>query len=304
MDSPDRWSRRCYTFTRVIYNKRVTANDWLARATKKFEQAGIGTARLDALVLLEDATGHDRSWLLAHLEHELSSVEQTLLTKLLNQRAEHEPLAYVRGKTEFYGRTFVITPAVLEPRPESETMIDLLKKLPDLPAEPSITDVGTGSGALGITAKLELPQAHLELLEVDPEAIKVAQKNVDLFTIQANLTESNLLENTKQTSDVLLCNLPYVPDGYAINPPAMREPHIAIFGGPDGLDLYRQLFNQIKNLKSKPLYILSEALPPQHELLASIARDADYNSHQTDDFIQVFRRSNEKAFRSVFSVLI
>lgn len=270
----------------------MTAGNWLARATQKLEQAGIGTARLDALVLLEDVSGHDRAWLLAHSEHELSSAEQTLLTKLFNQRAEHEPLAYVRGKTEFYGRTFVITPAVLEPRPESETMIDLLKKLPDLPTEARIADVGTGSGALGITAKLELPRAHVELLEIGPEAIKVAQKNVDLFTIQVNIIESNLLENTKQINDILLCNLPYVPDGYAINPPAMREPHIAIFGGSDGLDLYRQLFDQVKRLQVKPLYILSEALPPQHELLASTAREEGYNLRQTDDFIQVFRRTS------------
>src|SRR3954465_12642831 len=102
---------------------------WLEKATKKLEQAGIGTARLDALVLLEDVTGRDRAWLLAHQEHEISATESAKLTKLVNQRAKHFPLAYVRGRTEFYGRNFVITPAVLEPRPESETMIDCLKKL-------------------------------------------------------------------------------------------------------------------------------------------------------------------------------
>jgi release factor glutamine methyltransferase len=169
-------------------------------------------------------------------------------------------------------------------------MIDLLKKLPDLPAEPRLADVGTGSGALGITAKLELPETQVELLEIDPNAIKVAQKNVDLFTIPIITTSSDLLQNAQQTNDLLLCNLPYVPDGYAINPPAMREPRLAIFGGPDGLDLYRRLFSQVENLKHKPLYILCEALPPQHELLASIAQSAGYNLQQTDDFIQVFQR--------------
>ncbi|HVV25806.1 MAG TPA: HemK/PrmC family methyltransferase [Candidatus Saccharimonadales bacterium] len=270
----------------------MTADNWLREAATKLERVGIGTARLDALVLLEDVSGRDRAWLLAHPEQELSSAEQAALTKLLNRRAEHQPLAYVRGKTEFYGRTFVITPAVLEPRPESETMIDLLKQLPDLPAEPRIADVGAGSGAIGITAKLELPSAQVELLEIDPAAIKIAQKNVDLFTTRVNIIESDLLQNTKQTNDILLCNLPYVPDDYAINPPAMREPHLAIFGGPDGLDIYRRLFHQVKQRKHKPLYILCESLPPQHELLTSIASGAGYNLCQTDDFIQVFQRNS------------
>src|SRR5260221_14788444 len=113
---------RCTLFFMLV-------NDWLAKATHKLELAGIGTARLDALVLLEDVTGRDRAWLLAHPEAKISANEAAKLEKLLNQRAKHLPLAYVRGKTEFYGREFVITPAVLEPRPESETMIDLLLQL-------------------------------------------------------------------------------------------------------------------------------------------------------------------------------
>lgn len=268
-------------------------SNWLRQATKKLEQAGIGTARLDALVLLEDVSGHDRAWLLAHPDHKLSPSQTTKLEKLLAQRAEHYPLAYLRKKTEFYGREFVITPDVLEPRPESETMIDLLKSLPDLPAEPSLADVGTGSGALGITAKLEIPKSHVELLEIDPKALKVAQKNVDLFTIETRITESDLLDGTDTSFDALLCNLPYVPDGYQINPPAMREPQIAIFGGPDGLDLYRELFDQIQKRTNKPLYILTEALPPQHEVLRVIAADHGYDAAGSDDFIQVFRRSSQ-----------
>jgi release factor glutamine methyltransferase len=262
---------------------------WLKNAEKVLAGVGIRTARLDALVLLEDVTGHDRAWLLARPEHELSPDEQALLTKLLNQRAEHQPLAYVRGKTEFYGRTFVITPAVLEPRPESETMIDLLKRLPNLPTEPRIADVGAGSGALGITAKLELPTAHVELLEIDPPAIKIAQKNVDKYTTNVPVIRSDLLGSSSQNNNVLLCNLPYVPDSYTINSAALREPKIAIFGGQDGLDLYRKLFDQIKKLSAQPLFILTESLPPQHEILASIATKADYQPAQIDDFIQVFK---------------
>ena len=269
----------------------MTTDTWLKLATKKLVQVGIGTARLDSLVLLEDVTGRDRAWLLAHSEHKLSPSDIAELEKLLSQRAEHYPLAYVRKKTEFYGREFAITPAVLEPRPESETMIECFKNLPSLPKDVRIADVGAGSGAIGITAKLELPDAQVELVEIDPEAIKIAQKNVDKYTISIKVVRSDLLTTASHDNDVLLCNLPYVPEGYQLNPPAMREPRLAIFGGPDGLDVYRALFSQIKKLKNKPLFILTESLPPQHEDLAQIASSAGYGLQTTDDFIQVFRLS-------------
>lgn len=266
----------------------MTTEVWIRSATKKLSGAGIGTARLDALVLLEDVTSQDRAWLLAHPEHDLSSGEIIKLEKLLSRRAEHQPLAYVRKKTEFYGREFIITSAVLEPRPESETMIDLLKTLPHLPKNPVIADVGAGSGAIGITAKLELPNAQVELLEIDPKALKVAQKNVDKYTANITTVSSDLLAASSQDNNVLLCNLPYVPDGYHINPAALQEPKLAIFGGQDGLDIYRRLFRHIKKLQKRPLFILTESLPPQHELLVPIAASSGYKLTETDDFIQVF----------------
>ena len=309
----------------------MRANQWLVTAKQQLEQANIGTARLDALVLLEDTTGKDRAWLLAHPEFELEAVQVEELEKLLKRRALHEPLSYLRSKTEFYGREFVLTPAVLEPRPESETMIDLLKALVIPAADPEsgpqkrdseapsplailsasegpqtqilrstqhnklqsstvrIADVGTGSGALGITAALELPNAQLELLEIDSEALQVAKMNVDKFTLNISVIQSDLLEGSTLEPSILLCNLPYVPDGHTINRAASREPKLAIFGGPDGLDVYRRLFEQIDQLPKKPLYILTESLPPQHTVLEQIAISASYLISGTSDFIQVFK---------------
>jgi release factor glutamine methyltransferase len=271
------------------YTACMQIGAWLKESTRLLEQSGIGTARLDALVLLEDVTGIDRTKLLAKPEHELLVSETARLTKLLNKRSQHVPLAYVRGRTEFYGREFVITPAVLEPRPESETMIDLLKSLSDLPKKPRIADVGAGSGALGITACLEVPHTTVELLEIDEKAAAVAKINVDKFTPKIEVKISDLLMNSGQSNDALLCNLPYVPDDYQINRAATHEPDIALFGGPDGLNLYRKLFKQVSDLPTRPLYILSESLPPQHAVLGSIASQHGYREVESQDFIQVFR---------------
>jgi len=250
---------------------------------------GIGTARLDALVLLEDVTSIDRARLLAEPTMELSVKQEATLQKLLSRRAQHEPLAYIRRKTEFYGREFVITPAVLEPRPESETMIDNLLNLPKLPQNPWIADVGTGSGALGITAKLELPMAQVELLDISAKALEVAQSNVDLFTPGLAVILSDLLAAANTNYDVLLCNLPYVPDNFHINTAAGHEPQLALFGGPDGLNVYRKLFSQVRNRPFQPLYILTECLPPQHASLVPLAITGGYAQVKADDFIQVWQ---------------
>ncbi len=260
---------------------------WLKQSEHQLEQAGIGTARLDILVLLQDVLCKDKSYLLAHPETKLDSKVLERLDKSVQRRTRHEPLAYIRGKTEFYGREFVINKNVLEPRPESETMIDLLKSL-DLSKTPHIADVGTGSGALGITAALEIPGSTVELIDIDDGCLKVARQNCVLHKVTAQLYEANLIARKQRDYDVILANLPYVPDDYTINEAAAMEPKIAIFGGTDGLDIYRKLLAQIVKSEQKPEFVLTESLPFQHLSLAKIAETANYRLSKTDDFIQLF----------------
>ncbi len=280
----------------------MTTNEWIILATEELANAGIETARLDCLVLLENVLIVDRAKILAEPGAEISSKKIAQLAKLLNRRAKHEPIAYILGKTEFYGREFIIDSNVLVPRPESEAMIDMLIDLikvrpyecacKDCPCRWRVADVGTGSGALGITAALEVPNLAVELLEIDPKALKIAKTNVDKFTIGISVICSDLIQSSSQDNDILLCNLPYVPDEYAINTAAEHEPPIALFGGTDGLDLYRKLFSQIDKSKHKPLYLLIESLPSQHAKLANIADSSDYSLTKTNDFIQLYELNN------------
>lgn len=260
---------------------------WLAMAALKLTEAGIATSRLDCLVLLEDETGKDRGWLLAHPEYELTETQIKILDGQVKRRANHEPLAYIRGKTEFYGREFVVNKHVLEPRPESETMIELLKKL-ELPKLAIIIDIGTGSGAIGITAKFEIPDSEVTLIDIDKNCLAVADENIIKHGVEVNVLRSDLLKDYRGDVDVLLCNLPYVPEEWHINEAAMHEPKLAIFGGKDGLDVYRKLFTQIKARTQKPKFILTESLPPQHEALSIIATVSGFKPLESDDFIQVF----------------
>jgi len=336
----------------------MTAASWLAKSQAELKAAGISTARLDCLVLLEDATSKDRAWLLAHPEFELPTEVINSLDSKLKRRGQHVPLAYIRGRSEFYGREFTINEHTLVPRPETEAIIEMLKRVRNLEADTMvwemerrgrkpgqkhypfekqesasalvktgegykvtwekpprrrlsdkpapvhgsglrhhdedlyIVDIGTGSGAIAISAKLELPEAAVVATDIDEKCLETARANAERLGADVKFLQGNLLEpldaNRPSPTTVLLCNLPYVPDNFQINTAATHEPRHALFGGPDGLDLYRELFAQIASRKNKPQYIICESLPPQHEVLAGIAKAADYALHKTDGFIQLF----------------
>lgn len=264
--------------------------DWLEQATKRLEQAGVGTARLDSLILLEDATGKDRAHLLAHDETALQPAQLKRLNRQLAARAKHVPLAYLRGFVEFYGRRFIVNQNVLVPRPETETMIEIIKALGLRQA--AVADVGSGSGCIGITLKLELPAATVDLLDNDPKTLVVARQNARRLKAEVGIIKSDLLARAARSYDVIVANLPYVPDHYYVNEAARNEPRGAIYGGPDGLDCYRRLFDEIakKSQFSGVRYVCTESLPPQHQALGVIASQAGFSLLKTEDFIQLFSR--------------
>ena len=352
--------------------------NWLNANIQKLEQAGISTARLDCLVLLEDALDQNRSWLLAHPDQPVQGSTLHRLDEQIERRTRHEPLAYIRGKSEFYGREFIINHHTLQPRPETETMIELLKQLVEsrkLKVESPVTyylqpttnqrlhgsdaaqgeaeqqadamltivDVGTGSGCIAITTKILYPHVHVIATDIDKKCLNTAKQNAKKLGTKITFYHGNLLEpltNTdvgftyadpeadfslssgvRRMSDtaheqrkgktgsgpqtnsriaspaskqavgdtwILLANLPYVPDSHTINPAAMHEPPHAIFGGADGLDYYRSLFKQLELIDIKPRFIFTEAMPPQHGSLESIAQLHNYQLTKKQDFIQVF----------------
>lgn len=269
----------------------TTIGEWLEESGDVLAQVGIATSRLDVLVLLEDTLGRDRAQLLAHPEILLTDAQSHILQEQVRRRSRHIPLAYIRGKTEFYGREFVVNNHVLEPRPESELIIDMLKFISGSDRM-VIADIGTGSGALAITAKLDLPDSEVIAIDIDRECLEIARKNArklkaDITFLQGNLAEPLYAEAIK--TDIFLCNLPYVPDRFQINRAASHEPKLAIFGGPDGLKLYRRMFGQLAGSGQKPQFILTESLPPQHDQLARLAARCGYAMQAHEDFIQLFK---------------
>ncbi len=266
-------------------NSSLTINDWLIAARKQLKDAGIPSYQLDALLLLEFALKTDRVHLLAHTDKPLTIAQHTALNELLTQRKSRKPIAYITNRIEFYGRDFFVDKNVLIPRPESEAFITLAKKYNF--THESIVDVGSGSGVLGITLKLELPKNHVTLLDIDPLALKVAKKNMNNLNADCSLVQADLLPATNHFS-IIVANLPYVPKDMYLEPELDYEPSLALFADNGGLALYEALWQKISGLASCK-YVMTESLRKQHQTQKAYAKAAGYSLLETEGLVQIFQ---------------
>lgn len=248
----------------------MTIDELLYQATKQFAKSGIPSARLDAQVLLADAVGEDKSWLLAHLDDEIPAGALKSLLVQVAARAKRMPLAYVRGHQEFYGRDFLVNPSVLIPRPETEQLIVELKGL-TLPRGSVMLDVGTGSGAIAITAAHEAPHLLIEACDISLDALDIARANADRLNVHIErFFISNLLDEAGYY-DVIAANLPYVGPDWLRSPETNYEPGLALFADNQGLALIHKLLEQAPSHLTPDGYLLIEADPRQFEAIIAFA---------------------------------
>lgn len=268
----------------------MLVKDWLKETTSTLKSAGIASARLDAELLLAYVLERSREWITAHDSDALSENQVAAANKLCTQRVEHTPLAYIVGSKEFYGREFIVDENVLIPRPESEVIIELLRKHGE--GINTVIDVGTGSGCLAITAKLELGDIHVTATDISKEALQVAKSNAKRLAVTVRFVESDLCEKLPHMPStrpyIILANLPYVPDDLVTSEEIMNEPSLALFSGVYGLDHYRRFWQQVAKLKNKPRCIIIEALVAQHKDLSRLATQSNFALIETRDLIQVF----------------
>src|SRR5688572_2629981 len=194
----------------------MTVGDFLQETEQKFTSAGITSARLDAQVLAAHFLERDKAWLLAHGDEHIQTNVFARLQVAVARREQREPIAYLVGHQEFYGRQFFVTPEVLIPRPETEALVSQLTGL-NLPPGATVLDVGTGSGAIAVTAALEKPQLHVQACDISKPALAVAKKNARTLGANVHFFISNLLEQTARY-DCIVANLPYVSPEWKVSP--------------------------------------------------------------------------------------
>lgn len=252
-----------------------TISEALAKAREGYPRVTSITAQ----ALLAHVTGRGRSWLLAHPEARLGEEEAARFSALLARAAAGEPLAHLVGEREFCGLPFTITPDVLIPRPETESLVEAVLDWAHRHSKPtlSIVDVGTGSGAIAIALAVMLPLARVAAVEISEEALEIARYNAERYEVAARIhfVQGDLLNDLTGPFDVIVANLPYINhEELSALEVGRWEPRVALDGGPDGLDLIRALLRQAPSRLARGGLLLLEIGYDQGERVVSLCRAA------------------------------
>lgn len=269
------------------------------RQALRIPSVGITARELE--IFLQHILKLERVELYTHPETTLTAAQSQTLASFLARRQKNEPVAYIIGSREFYGRDFKTDHRALIPRPETEKMIDLgLEKLPDRfsrqlketnkPCPLRLLELGTGSGNIAITLSLELAAksipAEIYATDLSQEALELAKENFAALTLKQAHSPIKFLTGDlfaipdltpKAPYDLIIANLPYVPTTWQSDPTAQTEvlfyePDIALFAGLDGLDLYRRFFSALEPFLMPDGLVMIEFGENQTETLTKLIK--------------------------------
>jgi release factor glutamine methyltransferase len=254
----------------------------VAKAAPYLAQHGSTSPRLDAELLLADTLELTRMDLYLQFERPLTAAEVDRYREACRRRAGGEPVAYIRGRREFMALDLLVTPAVMIPRPETEILVEAaLRLLADIAPEqrteagPRVLDVGTGSGAIALAVAARRIDCRVLATDISADALEVARSNVQRHEMQdrVELRQADLVDGVEEEFNLVLANLPYIdpewPDAVTAEV-AASEPGLALYGGRDGLDLFRRLLPELPRLAPRGRALL-EFDPRQSSGLKSMA---------------------------------
>lgn len=230
---------------------------------------------LDCEVLLAHVLKKTREFLVGYSDAAVSVRDCRQFLNFVSARAQGKPVAYLVHEKEFYGLSFFVDERVLVPRPETETLIDVvLSVLRHFPKTARVLDVGTGSGCIAITLAQRQPELSITAVDISKRALQVAKKNAQRHAVSVRFLQSDLLDSVFQESfDVVVANLPYLSKDvkkHVEEDVKKYEPHTALFGGSNGLEQYERLFKQFSSHHHSPKYIVFEFAAFQIEPLTKL----------------------------------
>jgi release factor glutamine methyltransferase len=250
----------------------------LEKVRKRLAYAGIEEAGLESELLLQYLLCLNSVRLFLEHDEELMGTQSKLLDDLVERRLTGEPLAYILGKLEFFGREFTISPLVLIPRPETEHLVEKAIEIAARIPSPVIADIGTGSGVIAVSLATELPGARIFAVDISEPVLDVARSNARHHGVESRISflYGDLAEPLPEPVDILIANLPYVK---STDCSGMTEPRLALDGGEQGLDIIERLCAGLGG-KLKPAgSVLLEIGQGQEEAVKRLLRDALQSTH-------------------------
>ncbi len=252
--------------------------DWAAR---RLQEAGCETPELDARLLLQAATGLTREDMILEPGRRIAEAELQRLHAFLERRERREPVSRIMGEREFYGRPFRVTGATLDPRPDTETLIDAALAL--MPRAARILDLGTGTGAIAVTLLAERPDATGVATDLSPAALAVARENAERTGVAKRLTllQGSWFEPVSGVFDIIASNPPYIPAGdiAGLSPDVRNfDPGLALVGGADGIDPYRAIASRSANHLAAGGHVVVEIGAGQAEEVEAIFAAAGFGA--------------------------
>lgn len=268
----------------------MRVDDAVAWGTTRLTESGIEAPRRTALWLLEHVADISPTSAVAHPDRLLGPDIFEAYEVAVGRRALGVPLQHILGVQEFHGLDFEVTPDVLIPRPETELLVDAAIARWELIGREGewIVDVGSGSGCIPVVIARECEGARIAAIDVSAAALAVARRNAALHGADVRFIESDLLSAVSGPFAIVTANLPYVPDGDI--PSLQREvrdhdPHLALAGGPDGLDLYRRLLADASRILAPGGAVFCEIGVGQVDAFAELVADAGLHlTERIDDF--------------------
>jgi release factor glutamine methyltransferase len=263
----------------LLKSKHKLVQDVLRDAVAALQREKIETASLDARILLQHVLHASREALLIAMSEPMEPAMQQRFLELIERRAKRVPVSHLIGKREFWGMEFRVTADTLDPRPDSETVIEaVLERCRDREKSYKILDLGSGTGCLSLALLKELPRATAIGVDISDGALAVAKENALLLGFQgrSQYLVSRWCEKVVGAYDIVVANPPYIPTKSidALAPEvAQYEPKVALDGGTDGLQCYREMVPALPKVLNDSGFAVLEMGAGQHDDLARIAGD-------------------------------
>lgn len=253
----------------------------------------LGLERIDAQMLLLHAIGQSgagRAWLLTHDDDALTPAQQAQFAALCAQRLDGVPVAYLTGCKEFFGLPLQVDARVLDPRPDTETLVEWVLDVIEKKLAPAVIDLGTGSGAIALAVQSQRKDAAVTAVDFSQDALDVARANAQRLQLPVHFVQSSWLEQVEGVFDVIASNPPYIREDDTHMPALRHEPRHALTSGEDGLDDIRTIIAQAPAHLKAGGWLLLEHGWDQAQAVQQLLREAGFTEvHSRQDLAGIER---------------